>query len=156
MKFQIKLSDVIEAMEKQGDESFAYLDKRTGNIVVVAPAEFAAAEDNEPPEAYPEWLREAIKIARDILDNKENYFSLPSQFDIYEYGMMRKFARSYQDDKISRVLQTALQGSEPFSLFRDNLDIFEISEEWKEYRGEAYRRIAVEWCEKNKINYLEE
>lgn len=153
MDLKIKLSDVIDALEKQGDESFAYLDKRTGKFLVVAPTEFEAAEDNEPLEAYPAWLREAVKAAKDILNDKENYFELPSQFDIYEYGMMEKFAHSIKDNKISRVLQVSLQGPGAFGRFRDILDIFELKDDWYAFRSEAYRCIASEWCKKNNIRF---
>nr|WP_246869791.1 hypothetical protein [Priestia megaterium] len=32
---------------------------------------------------------------------------------------------------------------------------FEIEDQWYSYRDEYFKQIAIEWCQENKINYIE-
>jgi len=63
MGFPVKLSDIIEAVEFQTDESSAYLNIKTGEIVTVTREDFEASENQDDLDEYPEWRHESIKIA---------------------------------------------------------------------------------------------
>jgi len=79
MGARVKLSEIIGEMELQHDESSVYLNKETGEVVMVTEEELRAVEEEESLEEYPPWQPEAIKVARDILDHSENYVELPSK-----------------------------------------------------------------------------
>ena len=49
MNEPVKLSGIIDAMDSQSDETNAYLNKETGEIVLVSEEEFSAAEEKRPP-----------------------------------------------------------------------------------------------------------
>jgi hypothetical protein len=83
----VKLDDVIEALEAAGEDHTHYLDKRTGEIVLITNEEMEAAEEDELISEYPEWQRESILKAREILTS-EDFVALPDQFDIHDYKIM--------------------------------------------------------------------
>ena len=87
MSQPVKLNDVIEALEAAGAELTHYLDRSTGEIVMITFEEMEAAEEDELISEYPDWQREAVLKAREILKS-ENFVALPDQFDIHEYKIM--------------------------------------------------------------------
>ncbi|MFP4083238.1 MAG: UPF0158 family protein [Candidatus Aminicenantes bacterium] len=156
MKRPIKLSDIIDAMEFQPDETTAFLNKETGEIVGVSDEEFRAAEEKRSLESYPEWQRGLIREAAHILeDEKGRYIALPSRFDIHEYHMMERFALSV-DDEFSAGLLAAIKGKGAFRRFKDGVRRFGIEEEWLKFRGAKFKELAVDWCGENEVEYLDD
>ncbi len=51
------MSDIIDAIEIMTDESSSYLNMKTGEVVMITDEEMGAAEEDEPLEGYPEWLK---------------------------------------------------------------------------------------------------
>src|SRR5712671_1741954 len=95
MPTQGKLDDVIEALDTAGEDHSHYLDKRTGEIVLITNEEMDAAEEDELISEYPEWQRESILKAREILKS-EDFVALPDQFDIHEYEIMEGFCSRFR------------------------------------------------------------
>ena len=60
MPLPVKLNHVIEALEAAGEEHTHYLDKDSGEIVLVTNEEMEAAEEDELISEYPDWQRESI------------------------------------------------------------------------------------------------
>ena len=156
MGFPIKLIEIIEAMEFQSDETGAYLNRRTGEIVTISEEEFDAVEDQDSLENNPEWEQDNIRIAREILDNEEDFLSLPTKHDIHEYQIMERFCHSVKDRNVSESLYGAIKGKGAFGRFKENLARFEMADEWYKYRDEAIKRIAIDWCKSNHIEFEEE
>lgn len=155
MAITVKLKDIIDEMEIQSDFHSSYLNKKTGEIVIVTDDHFRAAEDENDLSDYPEWEQDAIKIAREVLGSAD-YISLPSQFDIHEYGIMEEFCLSLDDEELRDKMYYSIKGKGAFRRFKDNVYRYDIEKDWFEYRREAFRQIAVDWCEENKISYIEE
>jgi hypothetical protein len=109
MSLPVKLKEIIEAIEFQSDEIGAYLNRESGEIVTISEEEFDAVEDQDPLENYPEWEHDNIKIAREILNNEENFLNLPTKHDIHEYQMMEKFCLSVKDREVSEELYGAIK-----------------------------------------------
>ncbi len=129
MKRPVKLSEIIDGMESQTDEARAYLNKETGEIVIISDEEFSAAEEKHSLESYPEWQRGFIREAANVLeDDKGRYIALPSKFDIDEYHMMERFALS-ADDEFSASLLAAIKVEGAFRRFKDGIARFGIEED---------------------------
>ena len=157
MQAPVKLSAIVEAMEFQTDESSAYLNRRTGAIVIISDEEFRAVEEGRPLEEYPDWQREDIEVAREILEDEEGvYVRLPTRFEIHEWRIMDRFARWVEDERISEELSYAIRGRGAFRMFKDAIHRLGVAEEWYEYRERALREIAAGWCEANGIRFEEE
>jgi PHD/YefM family antitoxin component YafN of YafNO toxin-antitoxin module len=156
MGFPVKLREIIEAIDFQTDESTAYVNKETGEIVIISEEEFHAAGDQESLENYPEWQQDNIKIAREILDNEANFLHLPNSYDIHEYQIIEEFCLSIEDRGISEQLYKAIKGKGAFRKFKESIQRFEVADEWYKYRDEAIKRIAIDWCKSNHIEFEEE
>ena len=63
----VKLNDVMEALDEAAEECAHYLDRNTGEIVMISNEEMEAAEEDELISEYPDWQREPILKAREVL-----------------------------------------------------------------------------------------
>ena len=88
MAVRVKLSDIIDGLESQSDMLNTYLNKETGEIVIISEDDFSLAESDEPMDDLSEWEQESMETIREI-EETDNYIALPSQFDINEYNIMR-------------------------------------------------------------------
>ncbi|RMF58934.1 MAG: hypothetical protein D6743_17045, partial [Calditrichaeota bacterium] len=68
---RVKIRDIVDAFDCQTDETTVYLNRRTGVIVAISEMEFFAAREKKSLDGYPEWQRENIEIAREILDDED-------------------------------------------------------------------------------------
>ena len=157
MSVPVELTEIIMGMEGKMDESTSYLDRNAGEVVVFTDQEIRAAEDDEALEDYPEWEREVIQKAREfVYGTGGEFIALPTQFDIHEYQIMEKFCYSVEDEDISDSLCRAIRGSGAFRRFKDGIHRFGIQDDWYRYRAEAFKKIAIEWCEDNDVQYIDD
>ena len=103
---------------------------------------------------FPDWQQESIKIAQEILEN-DDYIPLPDKYEIHEYDIMEKFCLSINDDELRDIMYYSIKGSGAFRRFKDNILRYDIEEDWYKFREEAFREITVEWCEYNKVSFIE-
>ena len=155
MAITVKLKDIIDEMEIQSDFHSSYLNKKTGEIVMVTNDHFQVAEDEDDLSDHPEWEQGAIKLAGEVLES-DDYIELPTKFDIHEYSVMEKFCLSLNDEELSDKMYHSIKGKGAFRRFKDNIYECGIEEDWFKYRREAFKRIAIDWCEDNNIPYVEE
>ena len=94
MGIRVKLSEIIDGLESQSDESASFLNIKTGEVVLMTDYAMQAAEENEPLEDVPDWERDLVAIAREILADTGEYIQLPTKYDIDEYSMMENFCTS--------------------------------------------------------------
>ena len=155
MATRVTLSDIIDGLESQSDRLNSYLNKETGEIVTFSEDDFILAESDDPLDDLSEWEQESIETIREIEDT-DKYVALPTQFDIDEYDIMERFCRSIEDDEIRDQMYQAIEGRGEFRYFKDSIHRLKIAEDWYKFRDEAFRKIAVEWCEENGVEYVEE
>ncbi len=156
MSLPVKLNDIIDEMEIQSDTHSCYLNKKTGEIVMVDDEHLSIAENEEDISHYPDWEQEAIQLAIDVLESEDDYVALPSQFDIHEYRIMEDFCLSLEDENLKSKMYRSIKGRGAFRRFKDNIFAYGIAEDWFKYRREVFKNIAIEWCEDNNIPYTEE
>ncbi len=124
---------IVEALEMTNSESYAFFDRKTGEILWLSEYD----DDNEE------------KMEK--IDCDPNIVALPTQYDINEYSVMCGFAESRSDHTQSEALLVCLRGAGAFRRFKDMINVLAISGEWYEYRRNAYLNIARDWCERNGI-----
>ena len=61
MSIRVKLDEIIDGMESQSEENSSYLDKETGEVVLISDYEMRAIEDNDSLEDFPDWERSLRK-----------------------------------------------------------------------------------------------
>jgi hypothetical protein len=153
----VKLKDIVDELEIQMDEYNKYFNKETGEIITVSTEELSIAEESEEGDDfsdYPDWQRDSIRDALDIIENWENYIELPDKWEIDEYRIMEEFCGSIKNDRISDALYSAIQGRGAFRRFKDAIHRYGVEDDWYRFRKEALKNIAMEWCEENGIKYI--
>lgn len=153
MEARVKLSDIIEGLEFQSDESSSFLNTKTGEVVLMTDYAMRAAEENEPFEDVPDWEKELVTIAREILAETGEYIQLPTKYDIDEYSIMENFCTSLDKQEIGDILYDLISGSGAFRRFKDAVYKYRVEDEWNTYRENTIKEIAIEWCRQNNIEF---
>lgn len=153
MATRVKLDEIIDGLESQSDESRSFLNKKTGEVVLITDEELNAAEENEPIEDFPDWQQDLVRIAKEIIAETGDYISLPTKFDIDEYHVMERFCLSMDDPEMSDLLYSLIKGSGAFRRFKDAIYRYGIEDEWHSYRNNALKEIAIEWCREHGIEF---
>ena len=151
----INIRDVIQEMDGLSDNFKAFLNIRTGEFVTLSDEDMRAAEEGEPLDDYPDWHQEVIQKAKDVLST-DDYLPLPSQYDIHEYEIMKRFCYTVEDDELRDRLLYGISGRGAFRIFKDTIYEHGITDDWYEYRYQAFREIAKDWLESHNIAYTEE
>ncbi|HXM47072.1 MAG TPA: UPF0158 family protein [Pyrinomonadaceae bacterium] len=152
MPTQVKLDDVIDALDTAGEDHSHYLDKRTGEIVLITNEEMDAAEEDELISEYPEWQRESILKAREILKS-EDFVALPDQFDIHEYMIMEDFCRQIQNRSVGETLLGLIKGSGAFKRFKNAIHSMGMEKDWYQFRRTEIEKLAIQWLEQEGLAY---
>jgi len=150
---RVKLNEVVEALGSVTEEHVHYLDKRTGEIILLTSDDLHAAEDDDLISEYPDWQRESILKAREVLKDSEAFAQLPDQFDIHEYKMMEDFCLAFEDHQVGQDLLQLIKGSGAFRRFKNAIHSIGIEKAWYEFKRSELEKIAIEWLEENEIPY---
>src|SRR5258705_8423847 len=161
MPLPVKLADVVEHLSLVSDDVAVYLNKQTGEFVVLTPDDdlgfededdFAEAESSEDPDwlkEQDEEFQEERKLRRDIL-NSGDYVPLPDKFDIHEWQIMDDFCRSLRNVRVGDELGELIRGRGAFGRFHSALERFGIENDWYGFRDAVFSEIAVLWLDENK------
>jgi hypothetical protein len=158
MSSRVKISDIINIVSFQSHNTSYYLDRVKGKPFLVSKEQLRAAEGDAELEDYPEWEREQIELARKILSDEkgERYILIPVMFVSHEYSAMENFCFSIDDDDISRALLQAIKGAGAFNRFNNCIHRYGVADDWYKYRYNSMKRIVIDWCEVNNIEYVDE
>lgn len=154
----VKISDIINIISVQSNNTSYYLDKESGQPFPVSNEQLRTVHEDGELEDYPEWEREQIELARKILSDEkgERYILIPLMFVSHEYSAMENFCFSIDDDDISRALLQAIKGAGAFNRFNNCIHRYGVADDWYTYRYNSMKRIVVDWCEVNDIEYVDE
>lgn len=154
MASKIKLGLIVQEMEAQSDEMSSFYDKESRQIISVMEEEIRMVENEVSTKELPEWLQESVKVAEEVLDG-DKYIPLPSKFEIHEYAIMEKFCLSIRNNRISDIMYDSIKGRGAFRRFNENIQKYNIEDNWYKFLNKAMKTIAIEWCERNNIDYEE-
>jgi uncharacterized protein UPF0158 len=152
MPATVLLQDIIDALEMQIEEHSSYLDLDTGQVETVSHDLLRQAEergDDEEPR-LPEWQKHEWEIAK-RLASTDRFEKLPTKYDVHEWAIMQDFAYSVEPGRIHEDLLHAIHGSGAFRHFKYVVRQHNLEPAWFEFRDEALRDIAVDWCEEHHI-----
>ena len=151
---KVKISKIAEEIDCQPDESSMFYNTEDGEVYLVSDYEMHIADDDDPVDNLPEWQKEQIQLAKQIIAG-DQYIRLPDKWDIHEYSIMEKFCLKVADPKVSEALQVAIQGKGAFRRFRDVCHRFKVIDQWYSYKAEALKEVAIAWCEDHNLEYEE-
>ena len=153
MPATVRLTDIVDALEMQFDESPSFLDLDSGQVETVSVDLLREAEesgdDDEAPD-LPEWQQQEWDIAKRIVFT-DRFRRLPTKFDVHEWAIMEEFSLEVKSDEVREDLLRAIYGAGAFRMFKDTIRRHRIEAAWFAFRAEALRQIAVDWCEEHDI-----
>jgi hypothetical protein len=147
-KVPVKLDDLISEIEIQIDEIFTYINTLTGEVITLSREEIRAAEDEAPLENFPDWQRENIEKAINIIeDENEIYldFTLRNEYD--EYELVEEFIGTISEVEVREELFEAIQGKGAFRRFKDAIREYDIEKQWYDFKENKLKELVIEWCE---------
>ena len=145
----VPLQEIINTLELQTDDSSAFVNRQTGEILQCTDEMIRKAEEEED-ESAPPWMREDLPQIREAQEG-EPWVLLPSKFDIHEWEIMREFAEEQSRESARNELLNAIRGSGAFRMFREVTSRLGLGKKWRAFRDEALATIAREWAEENGI-----
>ena len=146
----VKLSELVGALEQQGDGIEQYLDLQTGRFILLTEDLKLVADDELEPDLH-EWMREVQAELRLLEDDPDRFVQLPSQRDFREGRMVTAFCESLSSAEQRGELLEAFRGRGAFRRFKDTADAFGLLASWYAFRRRAIEAFAIDWCEENEI-----
>ena len=145
------LDDLIDALEEQSDSVLAYLDRDTGEVLLISQESLSLGEA-EPEEiaSLPDWQKQEAELAVQV-QTTDRYLALPVQFDVNEWEIMNEFCQEVKPDNMRATLQGAIHGNHAFRRFKDQIANHNLWDQWNRFRRHAFEEIVRDWCEENSI-----
>ena len=145
------LDDLIDALEEQSDSLFPFLDRETGEVLLISDESLSLSEaEPEEIDSLPDWQKEEAKLAV-LIETTDRYLALPTRFDIQEWNIMADFCHQLRRDDIRESLLGAIHGNHPFRRFKDQIANHDLWEEWNRFRRRALVEILRDWSEENSV-----
>ena len=136
-----KIEDIIEAIDATDDEMAYYFDMETGSVLFIHDGEIFGEGDVED------------MSEEEIEENTTRFLPLPSSFDINDWHTMESFIWDLPEGDEKYILNNDIHRSGAFRRFREDVARFDLLDRWYEFKNDAHRRIAEEWCEENGIDW---
>src|ERR1700683_870921 len=87
----VSLDELIDALEMQSESQFAFLDRETGEALLISEESLSLGEaETDELESLQDWQKEEAELARNI-QGSDRYLELPSQFEVNEWNIMADF-----------------------------------------------------------------
>lgn len=136
---KVKLENILEAIELASDAYEYFLNIETGETVAISDPIYTGIEDTE--------------LIEEIEENWESYYRLPTKFDVHEYSIMEEFVCVMPEGNMKAALIKAISGKGAFIRFKNHINRVGIEQKWYAHQAEAYRMIAIKWCEEHGLEY---
>jgi hypothetical protein len=146
MPLPVKLKDVVGELSGTPEGWQAYINRRTGEIVMIPEDEFAADLWRGDDDFVPDWQKDMLADVEDV-EGSEDFVPLPDRFEIHEYSIVEDFCHSLDDGRLRDGLLRAIQGKGAFGWFKNMIRRRGIEEDWWSYRDAAIGRIAAAFLE---------
>jgi hypothetical protein len=128
---KIDLDELGSAMEDNSHEHECYLDLETGKILFLS-----EHTDDE----------ETGKLKDKIEEESDRYERIPKAESHEGYEGMQDFIATVKDERLTALLEVAIDGKGAFRRFKDVLlDYPEERERWFQFKGAKVQERALEW-----------
>lgn len=134
-----KLSLIIEGMDGANVNETYYLNENNGRVWVSTDMGNFYIDNNE-------------ELSDGYLYN-DSSISLPGQYEINEYKIIKDFIETIKDNQMKNQLLIVIQGTGAFRRFKDSCINYGIINDWYKFKNNAYYELAKEWCLWNNIDY---
>ena len=152
MALPVKLSAVVDQIDMAGDETTAYINRKTGDLIALTDEDVSYAEDDDDSRFIPDWQQETVNLAKQVLAD-DQYIVLPDSFEIHEYKIMEQFCYTIEDERMQNILLRQISGKGAFRRFKDIVYEEGIDKDWYRFRDNAFKQIALGFLESKGIAF---
>ena len=139
----IPLKQVIQAIEEANEVCTSFWDTKTGKTVYLAdPLMTDMAEEDKA-------------LAAEMENSSERFLRFPTKYEIHQYRMMEAFIDRLSPGKTQEELAYAIRGKGAFRRFKQYVRYHGLEQRWYDYLAEAYRELAIRWCDEEGLEYTE-
>ena len=152
----VKLSELIEALEFDFEETRTFVDLEDGCVVTVQKSVLSDVEkgDEEALSDVPDWQKDEVEIARAIVaDSGKRFVTPPDKYEFHEYRQMERFIGTVRNSEAADQLWQAIKGKGAFRYFKDTADRLGLLNQWFQYRDDAMKEFVVDWAADNNVPY---
>lgn len=152
---KIKLSEIVEEMEKINQDLSIFLELETGHFYAVSDDDFRAVEDMSDLSDFSnflDWEKEHIRKVIHIEYHHDQFIKLPDSYDIHEHQLMVTFAQTLQEPLASELINM-LYRKKAFRSFKDFVNDQGIEKMWYQFKEKQFYEIAKTWCERHGLDY---
>ncbi len=137
----IPLKQVIQAIEEADDAFTSFWDTKTGKTVYLADPLITGETDEA--------------LAAEIENTPKRFLHFPTKYEIHQYRIMEDFIDQLPPGKAQNELACAIRGKGAFRRFKQSVWYHRLEQRWYDYLAEAYRELAIRWCEEEGLEYAE-
>ena len=152
---QVKLADIIDALESISMDNRAFVNLKTGEVIHVLNEYLDKVEEGEPYGDMAEWEQDIMTLALQIVNQEQNFIEIDTQ-DVDEYNMMERFCYTITDTTKQAGLLNAITGKGAFRRFKDLVYHFGLADDWYDYRDNGYADCAKDFCHRHNLKYIED
>ncbi|MFP6772768.1 MAG: hypothetical protein VCE74_10605 [Alphaproteobacteria bacterium] len=145
MALPVKLSAVADQLEMVSDFMTVYIHRKTGELAALIEDDISYGDQDDDEDE----LRQRV-------EDDDDFIALPDQYEIHEYAIMERFAKSLEDEPARDSLMRALGGRGAFRYFKDRVAELGVRDDWFAFRDQAIRGIAAEFLESEAIPFIDE
>jgi hypothetical protein len=150
---KVSLKKLADELESLADEHRCFLDRQTGEVEWASLEVLGLVEEGGTADELLQWQRGEFEVAKLVVENSDRFAKLATKFDVHEWEIMREFAESVEPEQFSDDLRRAIHGYGAFRYFKDTLRRYRRERDWFDFKAEALREIAIDWCHEHGIEY---
>lgn len=143
MPIPVSLKEVTDSIDGCGSSMNAFIDRKTGEIVMLPGDGWISDEE--------EFEEDAKRV-----ENSGDFVELPSTADLREYRIMENFALSQEDERTGQRLMDAISGKGAFRRFRDMVARTGVRDAWFAYRFKELALQVAGYLDRHKIAFVDD
>ena len=152
----VSLDHLVEAIASDPAEGAWYLRLNSGQLHRVPHPIFNAIVHRPLSENDLTTAPENVAVAMAILSDDGNEFlKLPGQLDVLEWDAMRRFVEILSKESFADELRKCVHGPNAFRDFSKFIRRHGLEAQWLEFKQDAARSVAIQWCEEHNVPYKE-
>ena len=160
MPIPVKLSDVVEQLGFVSDDSDVYLNRKTGEFVVLTSDQMFEFEDDDLEDDSMDEdfsdesdLMEERKLRREVFES-DDYIQLPDKFEMHDWQIMQDFCLSVRKGDLREELLELIRGRGAFGRFNSAIHRLRLENSWHDFKNKTYEQVALDWLEANAIPFV--
>lgn len=137
---KIKLDELVDVFDQIHNYEYIVYDKKDNNYIFIDLNVMSMQEYEEITDKIEE-------------DEEETYYYLPSSYVFHDSELIEEYIARIKNENIREELEVAFYGKGKYRRFKEILSGYKIEDEYYNFREEYLKNMAIEWCEKNNIEY---